>query len=95
MAYPVKTSNDEKPHAYMYYTPIVHLGFRQGAVRTCIYIPMGRTVAMLSDRIVEIFLGFRQVKNQSAKYAFVNMSVFFMPSRQSVGNDFDEAKLRN
>ena len=70
MAYPVKTSNDEKPHAYMYYTPIVHLGFRQGAVRTCIYIPMGGTVAMLFDRIVEIFLGFRQVKSKARNTPF-------------------------
>ncbi len=31
------TSNEKMPHAYMYYTPIVHLGFRQGAVRACIY----------------------------------------------------------
>ena len=27
-----------EPHAYMYYTPIVRHGFRQGAFRACIYI---------------------------------------------------------
>ena len=34
------------------------------------YTPMGRTVAMLSDRIVEIFLGFRQVKSKARNTPF-------------------------
>ena len=48
---------------------------------------------MLFDYSFEIY----QISNrqkQSEKYAFVNMSIIFMPSRQSVGNDFDVAKLR-
>ena len=28
---------NDSPHAYMYYIPIVRQGFRQGAVRVCIY----------------------------------------------------------
>lgn len=56
--------------------------------------PVGRIVALFSDWTFEIFLGFQGAKNQSAKYAFVNMSVIFMPSRQGVGNEFDVAKLR-
>ena len=38
-----------EPHAYMYYTPIVRHGFRQGAVRVCIYTTRRAHRNLMSD----------------------------------------------
>ena len=38
-----------EPHAYMYYTPIVRHGFRQGADRVCIYTTRRAYRNLMSD----------------------------------------------
>ena len=45
-------------------------GFRQGAVRACIYITRRAYRCYAFRQCYEIFLGFQGVKKQSAKYAF-------------------------
>ena len=45
-------------------------GFRQGAVRACIYITRIAYRCYAFRQCYEIFLGFQGVKKQSAKYAF-------------------------
>ena len=54
-----------EPHAYMYYTPIVRHGFRQGAVRVCIYITRRAHRNLMSDYLFLKFSGFRQVKHKA------------------------------
>ena len=95
MAHPVKTSNDQWPHADMYYTPIVRHGFRQGAFRACIYITRRayRCLVFWLD-----FWNFPRISRSQKPKREIRLCIICLsspsPSRQGVGNEFDVAKLR-
>ena len=84
MASPVNTSNDQWPHAYMYYTPIVRQGFRQGAFRACIYTTRRAYRCLVFWQDFWNLADFKESKTKARNTPLYNMSVSItlLPKRE-------------